>query len=585
MTLILILLPAYLYAEIPSPYLKVSVILQGLEPNLENRILTGLSIKAAENEPKLTRDRIELLSELGQEEVIQRLEALGYYQSQVDYQLIANVKTQPQTIQVRYNVKRGSPTYIGNIHIEIIGEGKDHPALEAIRQYPTLFRGMQLEHKTYEDYKEELLGKALQLGYLNASFSESAIQINAPRNRADIILKLDTGKRFIFGIVSFVDAHYPDCYLERYVPFRTGDPYTTEQISNLQKALWASDLFRRVRVYPDTNNIENYSVPIEVRLKDKPLNTYTVGVGYGNETGFRGNVGWDHRLTSFPGHRLSTQLRGSKKRNRANILYSIPGLDPTAEQLLLESAATAERFKGKSSKRWDNSITKIIKCGSWERIQGLHYLIEVFREDSKDPKQHTHFLFPTLGYIWRNIQKTTPFSHGVRVLFTTKGAVRSLASSTSFAQAELEPKWAILLGECARLILRGDLGATFVQNHKLLPLSLRFFAGGEDSVRGYQYNDLGPKERNASGKEIVVGGRYLLVGSVEIERLIYGHLSSAVFVDAGNAMNRFNDPLRVGAGVGVRWATPLGPFKLDIAHPVRKGKFRPRFYLSFGVDF
>lgn len=579
--LIILLVPSFLYAKTSTPYLKVSISLTGLEETLSNRITAGLSIKAAEEEAKLTLDRIELLAELSREEIIQRLEALGYYRAQVNYQLGFVSKT---NMQVRYTITRGPPTYIGVVDVQITGEGSNHPDLRAIVCYPTLIEGAQLEHKQYEAYKEELLGKALQLGYLDATFNLSEIKISANHTRADIRLKLDTGRRFAFGAVSFVDAHYPSCYLERYVPFQSGEPYTTQQLSNLQTALWSSDLFTHVRVYPDTDNIQNYTVPIQVRLKDRPLNTYSAGLGYGNETGYRGNLGWEHRLTSFPGHQFNLNLRASQKRNRASAIYTIPGFDPTTEQLILESSATEERFEGKLSKRLDNSVTQIIKFGRCEQVLGMHYLAEIFREDSADPMRHSRFLFPTLGYIWKNIEKTTPFSHGFKILITGKGAARTLYSSTNLLQIEIEPKWIVLLGECARLIMRADLGATYIKNAKLFPLSLRFFAGGEDSIRGYEYNSLGPKERNARGKKVVIGGRYLLVGSLEAERVVKGDFSAALFVDGGNAMNRFTAPLAVGAGFGVRWATPLGPFRLDIAHPVKRGKFRPRLHLSFGID-
>lgn len=581
LALFILLFSSLIHAQPKDEYIKLSLNVTGLPSSIMTKIIAGLSIKAAEEEPKLTRDRVELLAELSREEIIQRMESLGYYRTQVQYQLIPLSKTQ---LSAQYSVHTGAPTYINSVNIQITGDGITQPALQALIHHPPLLRGMQLEHEGYESFKEELLGTALQLGYLDATFMQSEIKINTDRSRADISLLLDTGRRYAFGSISFEDARYPSCYLERYVPFQPGEPYTTEQLSNLQTALWSSDLFTHVRVYPEADNVQNYSVPIQVRLKDKPLNTYTAGLGYGNETKFRGNLGWERRLTSFPGHQLNLNLGLSQKRNRASVLYTIPGLNPTAEQLILESTATEERFQGKLSKRWDNSATQILRFGNCEQVLGLHYLIEVFREDSNDPMRHSRFLFPTAGFVWKNLQKSCSFVHGFKIILSGKAAAKPLCSSSNLLQAEIEPKWIILLGEKARLIMRGDVGATYIQNPKLFPLSLRFFAGGEDSVRGYEYNYLGPKERNARGKNVVIGGRYLLVGSLEAEHVIKGDFSGAVFVDGGNAMNSFRTPIAVGAGFGVRWATPLGPFRLDIAHPVKRTKFRPQFYLSFGVD-
>lgn len=580
---ILILFSGLLLAKnIPEP-LKISVTLSDLKPtDLHDMILSSLSIKSAENEERLNKERVELLAELGQEEIIHGLEALGYYRSKVSYKLIILSKTK---MRAHYRVNKGPPTYIHTVDIRLMGEGSKHPLLSSILNHPILLKGMQLNHQSYEEYKEELLGEILQLGYLDATFILKEIRINTDRSKADIFLTLDTGKRYAFGVISFLNDRYPSSYLQRYVPFKSGEPYTTEKISNLYKGLWASDLFTRVRIYPETSEITDLSVPITVRLKNKALNTYTAGMGYGDETKLRGNLGWTHRLVRFPGHQINANIRASKRRNRVNLLYTIPGLNPSTQQLLLETSATKEHFDHKYSRRFDNSITQVTKFGKWEQVLSIHYLKEKFREFNGDPTHHSQFLFPTVGYIWKNLKETVPFHHGFKIQMTSKVAFKKVLSSTDLLQAEVEPKWIILMGSCTRLILRGDFGATYTQNPKLLPLSLRFFAGGGDSVRGYKYDDLGPKERNVDGENVVVGGRYLLVGSVEIERIILGDLSGALFVDGGNAMNRLRDPLAVGAGFGVRWATPLGPFRLDIANPIkRQTKFRPQFHLSFGID-
>ncbi len=564
----------------PLQMVELSTQFSGLDPDLTHKIVTGLSIKAAEQESKLTEERVELVSELSQEEIYQHLEALGYYRSKVDFQL---KRIAPKKFQASYHIQKGPPTYIHSVNIQVVGPGANQPFLKAILLHPTLIQGTQLNHQTYEEAKEELLGKALQLGYLDAQFVQNEIRISPDKSQAHIFLKLNTDKRYHFGAITFRDKRYPSSYLERYIPFRPGDPYTTEQISALQESLVASDLFSQVRIFPEEVDSEHLSVPIEVRLKDRPLNTYTAGIGYGDETGFRGNAGLVHRLETYPGHQISTNVQVSQKRNYVNGFYTIPGLDPSTERLIMGSEATREKFKGKLSKRMDTSVVQICKTEDWEQVLGLHYLQEKFREANNDPFQHTHYLFPSAGYIWRNIKKTTPFPHGSKMQFTLKGAVKQLCSSTNFVQVEIEPKWIILLGQTSRLILRADLGTTYITKHQRLPLSLRFFAGGVDTIRGYEYNTLGPKERNAKGKKVVIGGRSILVGSMEVEKQIQGNLSGAVFVDGGNAMNNFSTALVAGAGFGVRYSTPLGPFRLDIANPV-KTKLRPQLHFSFGID-
>jgi translocation and assembly module TamA len=130
------------------------------------------------------------------------------------------------------------------------------------------------------------------------------------------------------------------------------------------------------------------------------------------------------------------------------------------------------------------------------------------------------------------------------------------------------------------LITRLDIGRTGIDDFTQLPASLRFFAGGDQSVRGYSYNTLGPTDAQGA----VVGGPHLLVGSVEYEHALASKWSAAVFFDQGNALNDFRDPLKKGAGVGVRWRTPIGQIRVDVAAALSEPGRPRRFHISIGPD-
>src|SRR5690606_9543527 len=119
---------------------------------------------------------------------------------------------------------------------------------------------------------------------------------------------------------------------------------------------------------------------------------------------------------------------------------------------------------------------------------------------------------------------------------------------------------------------------TRIDEFSELPASLRFFAGGDQSVRGYRYNSLGPTD--ASGE--VIGGRKLLVGSLEYEHRIRGGWSAAVFYDAGNALEDYGDSLARGAGFGVRWLSPIGQVRIDLASALSEDGNPWRLHLNIG---
>jgi len=163
-----------------------------------------------------------------------------------------------------------------------------------------------------------------------------------------------------------------------------------------------------------------------------------------------------------------------------------------------------------------------------------------------------------------------------------QGAAEPLMSSTSLVQASLQ---AALVRPFGRTILRGrgEIGTTWVDDFSKLPKSLRFFTGGDTSVRGYAFETLGPE--NDAGE--VIGGRHVMVFSAEAMMPVSGDdWFGAVFVDSGNAFDSFQEmDLKTGAGVGVRWRSPIGMVRVDIAVPLNAGSRSPRLHLGIGAEF
>ena len=132
------------------------------------------------------------------------------------------------------------------------------------------------------------------------------------------------------------------------------------------------------------------------------------------------------------------------------------------------------------------------------------------------------------------------------------------------------------MGERWHLLLRGELGTSFVADFSELPGSQRFFAGGDQSVRGFGLNELSPVDSNGDK----IGGRHLMVASVEVIRDLPRNFGIAVFMDAGNAVNRFGDPLEYAAGIGFRWRLPIVTLGLDVAQPLSRSDLGPRLHLN-----
>ncbi len=195
------------------------------------------------------------------------------------------------------------------------------------------------------------------------------------------------------------------------------------------------------------------------------------------------------------------------------------------------------------------------------RTLGLQYLNGDFQIAEQ---QHTTSLLYAEGLLTRKKTNDLYFPlSGYSLLYGVRLAAESLLSDTSLAQLRAEAKWLNQVGEDGRVILRAALGGMVVDDFNALPPELRFFAGGDRSIRGFDYQQIG--DINAAGD--VIGGEYEIVASAEYEHYFLENWGAAVFVDAGDAFTHQFDT-NVGAGVGLRWKSPVGLVRLEVARPV-----------------
>jgi translocation and assembly module TamA len=211
-------------------------------------------------------------------------------------------------------------------------------------------------------------------------------------------------------------------------------------------------------------------------------------------------------------------------------------------------------------------------------VLSLSYQIEDYR--IADTHDHTIEFIPGANWTRTWGQNFINTFDGLRFDLGMRGATQHLASDVSFFQLQGGIKAITPLGEHNRLISRGRLGSIWSRAFKELPSSLRFFAGGTQSVRGYAYQSLGPVDSNGN----VVGGRHLMIGSLELEHSFNDKWGVATFYDAGNAYDNVNEPLKRGAGLGLRWRSPVGPVRIDLASALSRAGRPWKLHISIGPD-
>jgi len=164
--------------------------------------------------------------------------------------------------------------------------------------------------------------------------------------------------------------------------------------------------------------------------------------------------------------------------------------------------------------------------------------------------------------------------------FDLYGAHEKLLSDTTFFQATVSSKWIKSLGESTRFLARADLGTTVTQNFGQLPATVRFFTGGDTTVRGYGFETIGPVDPDGN----VTGGEHLIVLSLEADWLVANNWAVAVFADSGTSFVGSDPDFKTGVGIGLHWYSPVGPIRVDLAHPLDDPDQDYRLHITFGPD-
>ncbi|HET9843851.1 MAG TPA: BamA/TamA family outer membrane protein [Gammaproteobacteria bacterium] len=566
-----IIIPAIAHAE------KFVVFFQGVNQAQEQNIRNGLNLLEQARTKELTRDEIRAFYESGKEEIRLALQPFGFYDVQVDSQFIDT----KSPLQITYRITLNRVTRVDKLHIGLTGDGSENSQLfRSINVFP-LKKGDPFNHQTYESGKNVLIQEAINQGFIKAYFNKHQVVVDLSEFTADIDLSLDTGPQYHMGEIHFNLGYYDHTFLQRFKTFSNDDPYRLEEVVELESRLLQSNLFSSIYTTPSFDESQ-HSVPLNIVLEEAPANRYLVGAGYDTNTRLRGRLGWERKKVNPFGHQVQTHFKVSEKDTLLNGHYIIPGKKPWVDQYRFSLGYANEEYKDKPSELYTIEVSEIRLLSAWTRTLALRYLREDFK-DSDFIKESSTFLLPSITFSRSKLDHVTTPRNGYRLQLSVRGGLDALLSDHDFIQFNAQYKWLKAISEEGTLHARTELGATIPNQIAELPLSIRFYAGGNDSIRGFRYRSL-PNEIDKEGNLQPVGGAYLLLGSLEYDHTLWGPLKWAIFLDGGSALRKIEDDLQLGAGVGLRWQTPIGPIKLDVAKPLTNAAEVLRLHFSFGPE-
>lgn len=545
---------------------KIDLDIRGATDRVEENIRLHLS-----KWDTLPGDDVELVRSKLQAAVTEALRALGYYQAEVDYAL--------RDEELVLTLDLGPRLQWGQVDIQVTsgGEALDAQFRELIDDHPfTLDR--TFSHRVYEDYKSRLLSQAGRQGYLDAQLIKSRLRINIQEQRAAVVLHAEVGQRYALGEVTFSDTRLSNELVESIAQVPEGSWYSADLVGELYNRLLNSGYFAGVninveRVPPDRANLR-------IHLEDFARHRVSTGVGFGTDTGPWVKLRWERPAINDRGHSVTAELQLSQISQEVGTQYKIPRGHPQDDFVSWDT--------GWRRQDTEDVETSVFTTGlSYHRVFGetWRYSLHVDLENEtsqrgNEAEESSVYVIPSARISRRFFDgEPTDPQFGYRYWLHLGTSNDSLGSDTNFHRLNTGLNTIFTVWERHSILGRLEYGHIETNEFSSVPLSQRFFTGGDQSVRGYDFESIAP--RDADGD--LTGGQRLSVVSLEYRYGFRPNWKAAVFVDSGRAylddetdfFDREGRPaldrgeeFRTGAGVGIRWKSPVGFIAFDIATPV-----------------
>jgi len=528
--------------------------------------LKNISERLDELAKQKTRPLIHMPQEELKKHVKNAVEAYGYFRSKI------SIYKKRGSILIR--ILPGPQLRITTLKVRLVGEGRTNPDLQnTIRSLPVK-KGDPLITTNYKEAKEAIINTAEHEGFMRGSFSTAKILIDLKKYTADIILIFNTGPQYYIGRIDFDSRFLSSKFLYRYVPFKYGEPYSTEDIIELNKRLSNSGYFSSVVVNPEFKN--NRYAPIKIHTQPVPRYSYSLGAGYGTDTGPRGRASLQVVPVNARGHKFTAIAQGSVKENALQAQYLIPGANPVTDQYSLAAAVGHIDYDSGNSNTVLFSASHFHNLNHYQRILSLNGLYERYSYTGL-PRNEQFTLFPKATFTFSKRSDPLFSPSGYNVSFNALGATKALASKYNLAQASVDARAALTIDPIrTRFYLHGIQGFTAINDINNLPLSLALFLGGNDNLKAYSINSIGP-------------GRIISFASLEIQKETVDKWYLIGFYDAGDVYDPRLKSFKYDIGGGLMWVSPVGPIKIGIAQAInnrfnRIANRNPKLVINMGPD-
>lgn len=493
-------------------------------------------------------------------------------------------ETVPEDVAPPLNIKiePGVQSQIVSVDIQFDGEINEDEFAERRERLKTLWLlgvNQPFNQADWSASKDSLLRDLLARDFAAATLSESLANVDPENNTVALSVVYDSGPVFTFGDLQIEGLNkYPKDLVSRYNTIRPGDRYEQERLLTLLADLQGTTYFSAVDVKIDVDDRQPINVPVEVTVMESDSKRLGLGAGYSSNTGFRTEATYQFNNLFDRAYSLVTGIRLEQKRQSA---YADVFLPPSTRGIT-DSVGVAVDHQEISNLEVDRSSVGVIRefnKGINDYRLGLNFQLEERRALGIDFGQ-TQALVASSSWTRNAVDDRLNPSEGYIAFGQLAVAAEQFASDQDFVRlyGRVQKFWSPSRENL--FSARFEAGTVVANARRDIPQDYLFRAGGTNSLRGFDFLDLGVIDQG-----VLVGGRRLMIGSLEYTRWFDGGpLGAAVFTDVGDVSDNWGDlDPKPAVGVGVRYKTPAGPIAFDIAKAVDQDNLRIHFAL--GVAF
>ncbi len=507
------------------------------------------------------------IRELSQE----ALRALGYFHGTFNIKRVGANK-------IKVSVNKGEPILIEKSDITLQGEAIHNMTFVNAIKNSGLHPGERLDQGKYEALKSLFSDLALKQGYFDAKILTSELAVNPSINHAFIHIIFDSGKRYDIGETYFIGSQINEQKLYSLIPYQVGQPYLAEDLGLLNQRLANVGWFSSVYAGADIEQKSGREVPVNVALVPQVKNKMEVGVGYTTNHGPRLKFKWRKPWINSSGHSLNVQSEISQYEPKVQLAYKIPLEDVLHDYYQLIGGIRYVDAHNTLSTDLNAGIERHWNIGQWDQAVFFRWLYEDYKQGAFEKGvanlglvgiSYSHAYFSP-GIVPKNAQKT---------FFSVGYSNVALGAKSQLWDLHARQGWIRTMAENHRIVFKMEAGAAIAHSVTDVPPALRYFIGGDSSLRGYSYESISP--RDSENKQI--GGQYMATVAAEYQYRLVGNWWGATFYDVGSSWtNAFS--LKRGTGIGVRWASPIGSIRLDIAWGLDRPGTPFEIHLTLGPE-